>query len=90
MTIAEQLVQNKTDLDNINGEVITQADLIDLIKAAVDALPELDVVSNPGGPADVAVAKQVLDGDGNLITGTLEITKIVYNDTTGTLTIGEI
>ena len=76
-----------TNLGEAVNECDTQADLIAQIKTALEdkaggggtVLPTL---TNPGTAADLAEGKQLIDADGNVVTGTMGKGMVVKSGTT--------
>lgn len=65
---------NPYDKTETDTEVATQRDLIDQIATALEGKAsgvELPELSNPGTAADLLSGKELIDGDGNKVTGTI-------------------
>lgn len=73
-TDTKSLDEMKVDVDAANTEIAEQTELLEQIAAALEGkaggatLPTLD---NPAVAADILSGKEAIDGDGNVITGTI-------------------
>lgn len=73
-TDTKSLDEMKVDVDAANAEIAEQTELLEQIAAALEGkaggatLPTLD---NPAVAADILSGKEAIDGDGNVITGTI-------------------
>jgi len=88
-TDTKSLDEMKVDVDAANTEITEQAELIAQITTALEGkaggatLPPLD---NPAVAADILSGKEAIDGDGNVITGTIA-TKTSSNLTSSGATV---
>lgn len=69
----------RTEIDRITGVVSDQSTLIQQIKTALEGKAggggggvPLPPLTNPGTAADLVEGKQLIDADGNVVTGTLK------------------
>jgi hypothetical protein len=65
-----------SNVGEANGKVTTQVDLIEQIQTALEgkatgAGKELPELTNPGSAADLLAGKQLIDGNGNIVEGTI-------------------
>lgn len=67
-----------SDLDTANTEIAEQADLLTQIanalegKAAGSGDITLPTLTNPASESDILIGKEAIDGEGNVVTGTIE------------------
>lgn len=75
---------------NIKNNTTTLQNILDAVNALPDAGTSLPTLTNPGTASDLLSGKELIDGSGNIVTGTLETvtqaTPSISVDTSGKIT----